>query len=107
MVQHEIIESAVDRLVKVAHAPIKVILFGSYARGTAHEGSDIDLLVVEDNIPDMAAENNRVRGAVGQLGVGVDILLYPREEFERRTQWQTSPVSDAVRYGKVIYEHPA
>ena len=107
MVKQEVIESAVDRLVKVAHTPIKVILFGSYARGTAHEGSDIDLLVVEDNIPDIAKEYNRVRGAIGQVGVGVDVLLYPLAEFERRSQWQTSPVADAVRYGKVMYERLA
>ena len=29
--------------------PVKVILFGSQARGTAHPGSDVDLLVIELN----------------------------------------------------------
>jgi predicted nucleotidyltransferase len=105
MLKHEDIESAVARLVKAAHAPLKVILFGSYASGTATEGSDIDLLVVETEIPDIPKEYNRLRGAIGAIGTGVDILLYPLADFDRRANWQTSPVYDAVRYGKVMYVH--
>jgi hypothetical protein len=30
---------------------VSIILFGSYARGTAREGSDIDLLVIAKNLP--------------------------------------------------------
>lgn len=105
MLKHEEIELAVQRLVKAAHAPLKVILFGSYAHGTAREGSDVDLLVVESEIPNIPEEYNRLRGAIGAVGAGVDVLLYSLAEFDRRTNWQTSPVFDAVRYGKVMYEH--
>lgn len=101
------IDSAVQRLVRAAHSPLKVILFGSYAKGTADEQSDLDLLVVEAEIPDMAEEYGRLRGAIGAVGTGVDVLLYPRHEFERRANWQTSPVYDAVRTGKVMYERIA
>jgi predicted nucleotidyltransferase len=107
MVKFETIESAVQRLVSAAHSPLKVILFGSYAKGTAREGSDLDLLVVEEEIPSMAEEYNRLRGAIGAIGAGVDVLLYPRNEFERRLNWRTSPVYDAVRSGKVMYERSA
>ena len=31
------------------YMPYKIILFGSYARGTATEDSDIDILVVKDS----------------------------------------------------------
>ncbi len=33
-----------------------MILFGSYARGTATEDSDLDLMVIEKELPDKAAE---------------------------------------------------
>lgn len=40
-----------------------MILFGSYARGTADEGSDLDLLVIEREIPNKADEYMRLREA--------------------------------------------
>lgn len=39
------IKEIVDRIVQAVH-PVKIILFGSTARGEAHPGSDIDILVV-------------------------------------------------------------
>ncbi|MEE3260144.1 MAG: nucleotidyltransferase domain-containing protein [Candidatus Latescibacterota bacterium] len=32
-----------------AGAPLKVVLFGSHARGQAHPESDLDLLVIEES----------------------------------------------------------
>ncbi len=104
MLSAAIIQTAVNRLVVTADSPLKVILFGSYARGDAKESSDLDLLIVEEDVPDLAEEYGRLRGAIGSVGVGVDLLVYPRHEFERRKNWQTSPVFDAVRSGKVMYE---
>jgi predicted nucleotidyltransferase len=37
-----------------------VVLFGSWVRGEAHEESDVDLLVVLDQLDDRAAERNRI-----------------------------------------------
>lgn len=107
MVSQQTIESAVQRLVQAAHSPLKVILFGSYARGHAREDSDLDFLLVEAEIPSPAEEYNRLRGAIGQIGVGIDLLLYDQQEFERRRHWHTSPVYDATRMGKVMYERVA
>lgn len=104
MLSQEAIELAVQRLVSAAYSPFKVILFGSYSKGSADKDSDLDLLVVEDEIPSMAEEYSRLRGAIGSVGVGVDVMLYPRTEFERRINWRSSPVYDAIRSGKVMYE---
>ena len=38
---------AAKRIAETANTLVKVILFGSYARGDANEGSDLDFLVVE------------------------------------------------------------
>ncbi|MFA4957574.1 MAG: nucleotidyltransferase domain-containing protein [Candidatus Methanoperedens sp.] len=39
----DIIQSIINN-----YAPQKIVLFGSYARGEAHEGSDIDLMVIKE-----------------------------------------------------------
>jgi predicted nucleotidyltransferase len=107
MISLHSIESAVQRLVQAAHAPIKVIVFGSYAADNARDDSDLDVLVIEADIPSPADEYSRLRSAIGPIGVGVDLLLYDQQEAERRSHWQTSPVYDAIRKGKVMYERQA
>jgi predicted nucleotidyltransferase len=49
MISSEQIQQAVERLVAAAN-PSKVILFGSYARGDATEDSDLDLMVIEQEV---------------------------------------------------------
>jgi len=105
MLNEQIIEETVRRIVSAAHAPRKVIVFGSYARGNAKQDSDLDVLVVEEKILDFGDELLRLNAAVGTLPVDVDILLYATEEFEKRQNWCSSPVYWASREGKVLYEH--
>ncbi|MBK8750851.1 MAG: nucleotidyltransferase domain-containing protein [Candidatus Competibacteraceae bacterium] len=80
------INAVASRLLVETARPAKVIVFGSYARGTADENSDLDVLVVEKEVLDKAGEYLRLKAAVGRIGVGVDLLLMSESEFERRRQ---------------------
>lgn len=106
MLDAETIQSAVERMIAAATSPSRVILFGSYARGTAEEGSDVDLMVVEQELPDKAAEYLRLREALGRVapGIGVDLLLYPLAEFERRSQVPGTILFEARMDGKVLHD---
>lgn len=104
MLDEETIRAVVARIVAAAHAPAKVILFGSYGRGDAREDSDLDLMVVEREIPDPIQEYARLRHAVGKVGAGVDVLIYPEDEFLRRRDWCSTAVYWAVREGRMMYE---
>jgi predicted nucleotidyltransferase len=106
MLTEQVLRQAIDRVVAAAREPTRVILFGSYARGEADEASDLDLLVVEPEIPDFTEEYRRLREALGPIGIGVDLLLYSEPEFQKRREWWTTPVYWAVREGKVVYESP-
>lgn len=103
MLTAEAIQKAADQIAAAAYAPIKIILFGSYARGEADAGSDLDFLVVEKEIPDAADEYLKLHRAASGFGVGVDILLLTESEFEKRRDWWTTPVYAAAREGKVLY----
>lgn len=54
-------------------------LYGSYARGTAHQGSDIDLLVVLAGPIKPGAEISRMNPVVSAICLRYDVLisLYP------------------------------
>ncbi|MDP2824454.1 MAG: nucleotidyltransferase domain-containing protein [Sulfuritalea sp.] len=102
MLPEQTIQGAVERIVAAAN-PTRVILFGSYARGEANEDSDLDLMVVEKDVPNVGEEMVRLRSAVGSIGIGVDVLVYSEQEFAKRREWCSSPVYWAVREGKVLY----
>lgn len=100
------IQAAVDRLAAAASSPCRVILFGSYARDTADEGSDLDFMVIEQEVTDKGAEYQRLRKAVGRVapGVGIDLLIYPLNEFERRSQVPGTVLFEARIEGKVLHD---
>ena len=106
MLTEEIIRGVIDRIVQTAH-PSKVILFGSYARGNADEGSDLDLMVIEPQVADAGQEMVRLRMAIGSIGTGVDVLVYSEAEFERRSQVAGTVLYLAKQEGKVLYDAAA
>lgn len=106
MLDETIIQRAADRLAGAASSPSRVILFGSYARGTADAGSDLDLMVIEQTLADPGAEYLVLMQALGRVapGVGVDLLLYPQGEFERRSQVPGTVLYRARLEGKVLHD---
>lgn len=106
MLNEAAIRETAIRLAAVAHAPLKVILFGSYARGDADERSDLDLLVVEREIPNYNQEYLRLHRTLDALGIGVDLLLLTEGELEEKRHWWTTPIYWAAREGNLLYEYP-
>ena len=68
----EIVEKYRAQLAGLKIRVIRVYLYGSYARGTASEGSDVDLIVVS---PDFSRLNFRERLEI--LGIAAARILKP------------------------------
>lgn len=88
--------------------PLKMILFGSLARGEMGYDSDIDLLVVFDRVK---RENKHdltvdIRRAVARIPVPVDIIVTDVDEIDRRGHIVGTVLRPALREGTVVYERP-
>jgi predicted nucleotidyltransferase len=103
MIDERTLQQIVNRIVAAAQ-PSRVILFGSYGRGDAAEESDLDLIVIQRHVDNRGEEMVRLRGVVGHIGTGVDVLVYSEAEVEERRDWCTSPIYWALREGRTLYD---
>ena len=85
--------------------PLRVILFGSRARGDAGPHSDVDLLVVmPDGIEDERRVTVEIRRLLRDMPVAKDVVVTTPEEIERRGDLVGTVLRPALREGKVLYE---
>src|SRR6202034_4522651 len=87
-VDEPLLREIVQRILSLRE-PEAIILFGSYARGEAHAGSDLDILIVEKDNP--LPRHQRAldyRLAIGDIEREIDLLVYAPEEIE---DWSEVP----------------
>ena len=103
MIDDQTLQQAVARIVEAAN-PSRVILFGSYGRGDADEGSDVDLMVVKPDVENRGEEMVELYKLVGAIGAGVDVLIYSDAEYERRSRVPGTILYWARKEGRTLYE---
>jgi predicted nucleotidyltransferase len=98
--QSVIVESIVEQIAKT-YQPQKIILFGSYARGTQNSDSDIDLLIIKDTPEDFFTRIRNVRQNLF-CPLPLDILVYTTDEINKlKDRWF---INDIMKEGVVVYE---
>src|SRR5437899_6658456 len=82
--------------------PEKIILFGSYAYGTPHADSDVDMLVIMParNQIDQAVQIDRVLDPPFPL----DLIVRTPKNMKWRLEEGDSFLREIVTRGKVLYE---
>lgn len=87
--------------------PVEVILFGSVARGEEGADSDLDLLVVFDEVADSERRGlmRRVREVITTF-VPVDVVVADRAELVAGRDSVGSAVYWPLREGTIVYRRP-
>jgi predicted nucleotidyltransferase len=93
----------IERIVR-GFDPVRIILFGSYARGEARADSDVDLLVVLPEIANKRQTAVAIRRALNGVPVSKDVIVTTPDEIVRRGDVIGLVLRPALREGEVIYE---
>jgi uncharacterized protein len=98
------IKIMLQRLIE-QYKPLKVILFGSSAKGNLNEDSDIDLLIIKDT-PERFIDRWCTVGEIlagTHPSIPVDTLVLTTKELEDRLSMGDQFISEIVSKGTLLY----
>jgi predicted nucleotidyltransferase len=98
------------KLIVTEVSPEMIILFGSRARNDVEPGSDIDLIIIENQAfyPGRSRRNEmeKIWRILYPFKIPKDILVYSRDELERYRNSLNHILGKALREGAILYERP-
>jgi predicted nucleotidyltransferase len=104
--RHEVIiqeiNSIVRQLVDKYH-PVKVILFGSAARGDFEKVNDLDFLIIKDDVPFLGIDRMRELDEIIDRNMAADMLVYRPAEFDERAALGDPFIKAILKEGRVLY----
>lgn len=103
MISQETIQSVVNDIVKGVD-PLKIILFGSYARGTQTEESDLDIFVVAEIEGSSAERIRRIRSVITGERFAVDVVVRSPQQVQKSLGGRDWFVQEVFEQGRVLYE---
>ena len=102
LLNEQILEKIKSLILKKA-TPIKIILFGSVARGNMTTDSDIDLMIIVHEHVDKFDAAWSIYPLLTNLGVGVDLVIVHEHELESKRDDKNLIYYSALRDGIEIY----
>lgn len=102
MITNQEIDKVVSLIVENVN-PDKIVLFGSYAYGTPHEDSDLDLLIIKDTAVEKYKRVREVRKYLRGTKIPMDLLVYTNTEVEESKDDRTSFLYRILEKGRVLY----
>ena len=93
----------VERVVALCD-PDRVYLFGSYAKGTAHNGSDVDLLIVAPSALPRPHRGKSLKFALSAFPSHFDLLFFTPQELEEELKDPYSFISSITAGGWLVYQ---
>jgi len=91
-------------IIAKGYNPDKIILFGSYAKGTSDENSDLDLFVLKDTELSKSKRVVQVRRLLYGAMVPMDLVVFTPQEVDESKDNEFSFVNEILNTGQVMYE---
>ena len=96
------IDSLLEQVVSIAE-PLRVVLFGSAARGDWGETSDIDMLVIVPNGAHTRAISRHLYGSIRGVQVPFDLVVTTPDILQKHAQDSGMVYRHALREGMELY----
>lgn len=97
------IDQLVQRIVTRIQ-PQQVIIFGSYAKGTATIKSDLDILIIKETELPRHRRADELKPIFSQSLMPIDVHVYTAEEIDEYGKEQFSFVSNILQSGKTVFK---
>lgn len=91
------------RQIVVDFKPLKIILFGSYARGTSTADSDLDFLVVMPFKGRSVDQAIKIRRRIS-TDMPLDLMVRTPQQIEKRLKMNDFFIKEVINQGHVLYE---
>jgi uncharacterized protein len=85
------------------YKPLKVILFGSAARGRYQECNDLDFLIIKDDVPLYGLQRMRELDDLIDRNMAADMIVYRPEELVDRLELGDPFVKAILKEGRILY----
>jgi len=99
---HQEIENIVQQLIR-KYRPLRIILFGSAARGEYDKVNDLDFLILKQDVPSRGLDRMRELDDLIDRKMAADMLIYRPDEFEHRIKLGDPFIKAILSEGQVLY----
>ncbi len=98
------IERIIEYASRISDAE-QIILFGSMANATNDVYSDLDLLIVSEDIFSKKQTIEKIKQFASEFSVSADVLVYSRRQIEKESEQSFSFISGIIKSGKIVYQN--
>ncbi|MCX6223703.1 MAG: nucleotidyltransferase domain-containing protein [Bacteroidia bacterium] len=103
MIDSQQIKEIVNRIA-LNYNPERIILFGSYAKGSSTDDSDLDFILIKNTSIPRNKRGLEVRRLFYGLPVAMDFKIYTSSEFNAELNDRYSFLSSVIKDSKLLYE---
>ena len=96
------IDYIVNQIVR-KYRPLKIILFGSAARGEFDRLDDLDFLIIKDDVPSRGLERMRQLDELIDRNMAADMLIYRQQEIDERLDLGDPFIIMLLKEGQVLF----
>ena len=104
--QEQEINAEIDRIVNQIiqkYKPLKIIIFGSAARGEFDRVNDLDFLIIKEKVPLYGIDRMRELDELIDRKIAADMLVYRPHEFEERIKLNDPFITTILKEGRILY----